>query len=385
MSNFKKSTLKGAALGVALGTAAVLYRDSQNRKDPLNSPSQRRINKALDRTLQIVRREKRIKLNENSRYIIFSDHHKGAGDEADDFNPCKKTYLAALDHYYRDGSTLVLLGDVEELWENQILEVMETHKDVFHSEARFFPDRYIRIVGNHDDAWNNKDAVAKYLEPLFPKIQLLPGLVLEFENDALYGEVFMAHGHQGTLESDVLASFSSRFLRIYRQLQNKFHIGHTTPATDDYLRGEHDTQLYNWASQKRNLILIAGHTHRPVWSSLTHLDQLYMKLYALRLQKREKDEEKNGENDEKYQKEYQEQYENLLREIKKRILKDPPVNDTLKTTPAYFNTGCCRFSDGDITGIEITGRHIRLVKWDGVTLNRSEHISMPLAELFALL
>ena len=374
MSNFKKSTLKGAALGVALGTAAVFYRDSQNRKDPLNSPSQRRINKALDRTLQIARREKRIKLTENSRFVIFSDHHKGAGDEADDFNPCKKTYLAALDHYYKDGSTLILLGDVEELWENQIHEVMETHQDVFRSEARFFPDRYIRIVGNHDDAWNVPSAVATYLEPMLPNIRLLPGLVLEFENEALYGEVFMAHGHQGTIESDILAGFSSRFLPIYRQLQNKFHIGHTTPATDDYLRGEHDTQLYRWASQQRNLILIAGHTHRPVWSSLTHLDQLYMQLYALRLRQKEIDE---GE--------YQEQYQKLLREIKKRLLKDPPVNDTLKTTPSYFNTGCCRFSDGDITGIEISGHSICLVKWDGITLDRKEQISMPLAELFALL
>jgi hypothetical protein len=29
----------------------------------------------------------------------------------------------------------------------------------------------------------------------------------------------------------------------------------------------------------------------------------------------------------------------------------------------YFNTGCCCFSDGDITGIEIEGDRIRLVKW----------------------
>lgn len=31
--------------------------------------------------------------------------------------------------------------------------------------------------------------------------------------------------------------------------------------------------------------------------------------------------------------------------------------------PSYFNTGCCCFSDGDITGIEIEGDSIRLVKW----------------------
>jgi hypothetical protein len=29
----------------------------------------------------------------------------------------------------------------------------------------------------------------------------------------------------------------------------------------------------------------------------------------------------------------------------------------------YFNTGCCCFNDGDITGIEIEGDRIRLIEW----------------------
>ena len=31
--------------------------------------------------------------------------------------------------------------------------------------------------------------------------------------------------------------------------------------------------------------------------------------------------------------------------------------------PSYFNTGCCCFNDGDITGIEIENGYIRLIKW----------------------
>jgi hypothetical protein len=31
--------------------------------------------------------------------------------------------------------------------------------------------------------------------------------------------------------------------------------------------------------------------------------------------------------------------------------------------PTYFNSGCCCFEDGTITGIEIAGGNIRLVKW----------------------
>ena len=31
--------------------------------------------------------------------------------------------------------------------------------------------------------------------------------------------------------------------------------------------------------------------------------------------------------------------------------------------PCYFNTGCCSFGDGDVTGIEISEGQIRLVRW----------------------
>ena len=31
--------------------------------------------------------------------------------------------------------------------------------------------------------------------------------------------------------------------------------------------------------------------------------------------------------------------------------------------PCYFNTGCCSYGDGDVTGIEISGGLIRLVRW----------------------
>jgi hypothetical protein len=34
-----------------------------------------------------------------------------------------------------------------------------------------------------------------------------------------------------------------------------------------------------------------------------------------------------------------------------------------KAKPSYFNSGCCCFDDGDITGIEIAEGFIRLIKW----------------------
>src|SRR5215211_2783982 len=31
--------------------------------------------------------------------------------------------------------------------------------------------------------------------------------------------------------------------------------------------------------------------------------------------------------------------------------------------PCFFNTGCCSFGDGDITGLELADGEIRLVRW----------------------
>ena len=31
--------------------------------------------------------------------------------------------------------------------------------------------------------------------------------------------------------------------------------------------------------------------------------------------------------------------------------------------PSYFNTGCCSFGDGDVTGLEFAGGRVKLVRW----------------------
>jgi hypothetical protein len=31
--------------------------------------------------------------------------------------------------------------------------------------------------------------------------------------------------------------------------------------------------------------------------------------------------------------------------------------------PCYFNSGCCAFRDGDISGLEFSDGEIRLVRW----------------------
>ena len=54
----------------------------------------------------------------------------------------------------------------------------------------------------------------------------------------------------------------------------------------------------------------------------------------------------------------------LENEIRKREKEFAAVAiDYLTMKPSYFNSGCCCFIDGDITGIEIENGKIRLIKW----------------------
>ena len=104
--------------------------------------------------------------------------------------------------------------------------------------------------------------------------------------------------------------------------------------------------MYEWSSKQKDLLLITGHTHQPVFKSLTVLERLYKEF-----QLAEKDKDAV-------------QLKVLLDEIKKREKEFTAVaSDYMSMKPSYFNSGCCCFSDGDITGIEITDGYIRLIKW----------------------
>ncbi len=275
-------------------------------------------------------------------WIIFSDQHKGAGDGADEFRLCKDTYLTALRHYDAEGFRLVLLGDVEELWENRFPEVSRTYQDVLDAEAAFGAERYLRIWGNHDDRWMEEILVAIDLRRYAPAPRLRrvwEGARLSVrDGDIKIGTLFMTHGHQGTLGSDRFKFFSRWALQFYRFMQNRFGVswfgGVDLPSQDDSLRGEHDLIMYNWASNQEKMMLIVGHTHRPVWAGRT--------------------------------KEQQHEPGSL---------------------PAYFNTGCCKFSDGDITGMEIQDGVLRLIRWKtaGGRTFRAVLQEAPLTDLFAQL
>jgi UDP-2,3-diacylglucosamine pyrophosphatase LpxH len=316
-----------------------------------------------------------VPLNGSHRYVIFSDHHKGGGVAADDFGPCKSTYLAALDHYFNEGFHLIVLGDAEELWEESIERVLEKHQDVFDRERRFHEvGRYQRLFGNHDNNWASKGQVAKHLHPIFPGLQVHEGLVFTYTgpDPESSGEVFLAHGHQGTLDSEVFAPVSRVFVRgFWRTFQILFKYSGTQPSKSECLRGEHDTLMYRWAAEQGKLMLIAGHTHRAIWSSQTLLEKKRIELRALQLA-----------NELVPIPDYEGRVAALTAEFGALKAREQLCRDTLKTSWCYFNDGCCCFSDGSVTGYELQDGVFRLVRWDAVGHNRTVLDEERLAHIF---
>lgn len=289
------------------------------------------------------------------KIIIFSDHHRGVRDGADDFMRCEKNYNAALGFYYEMGYKLVILGDAEDLWECWPKDVVKSYAYSLSLESEFNKSgRYIRIYGNHDDFWQHPDAVKKYLSQVFNPLPIVSeGIVFNITgaSNKNPGEIFLTHGHQGTISSDIAAPVAKLAVRyIWRNFQRITGIKLNTPAKNTDKLHEHDQAMYNWARAKGgNTYLITGHTHSPFFST----DLIKNTQDSLNKAVKVKN------NKERAKLRAQLEY---LTTIYQTFL-----NNNSQISLFYFNTGCCSFSDGDITGIEIADGRMSLVRWPDET------------------
>lgn len=218
---------------------------------------------------------RRITFNDDSKFIIFSDCHRGDNSFADDFANNRNIYFHALQDYYKKGFTYCELGDGDELWENiSFKEVFEAHQNVYDLMKLFFNEgRLYRLIGNHDMVYKNKKYVEKNLfsyfdkitgkdAPLFPGIEFTEGLILTHESTKQ--EIFMMHGHQADWMNYVGWKFNRFMVRVlWRQLQ-VFGISDPTIPAKNYkelIKVERRTK--RWIVENKNLFTIIGHTHRP--------------------------------------------------------------------------------------------------------------------------
>ena len=253
------------------------------------------------------------------KFIIFSDQHKGNRDYADDFAGNEFNYLKALEYYHSQNFSFINLGDSEEIWKYTVEEVLPKNEKAFAAEAAFQPNKYFKTFGNHDIIWKNKWDVERLLKNYFAlPLPVYEGIILKttVANEAL--TVFCTHGHQGDKMSDNNAFSTWIVAHVWTPIQRYLKINVNTPSKNYSLRNKHNQLMHQWSSNRKNVLLITGHTHSPVFASGKYSSHPSNKI--------EKD-----------------------------------TNEKLK--PSYYNSGCCCFNDGDITGIEIEDGFIRLIRW----------------------
>ena len=267
-----------------------------------------RANKRLTRAF---RNAENISFDKNSKYIFFSDCHRGDDSVSDMFIRNQNVFLHALNYYYKEGYVYVEVGDGDELWEYKNFRVIRlAHTDVFTVMKKFFDSgRLIMLYGNHNIYLKSKHFVkANYYryydeynqktEDLFKGLEPKEALIFHYKNSRQ--KIFVLHGHQGDFMNDQLWFLSMLLLRyLWRYLHLVGFDNPTSPARNLYKRHKIE-RIYDEWIEKNKIMLICGHTHRP---------------------------------------------------------KFPKADDL-----PYFNTGCCIRTRG-ISGIEIINGEILLVDW----------------------
>ena len=248
------------------------------------------------------------------------------------------------------------MGDVEELWENRAVHVLKRYENVLALE-RQFGQRLWRFYGNHDMAWQHEGNVEKDLAPHVPGTQVREALqVVITDNGQPLAKLFLVHGHQGTIDSgNLLVLPFSRFVvrHVWGALQRARGFANTSPATDAVLRGKHDRAMAAWADRHHErIVLVAGHTHRPVFPGKLPPDR--------GVEAREAEREYRGARESGRELPAARAGHELARV---RALREAPHDPVDLERPSYFNSGCCSFGDGDVTGLEFSEGRVRLVRW----------------------
>ncbi|MEK6153295.1 metallophosphoesterase [Flavobacteriaceae bacterium 3-367] len=227
------------------------------------------------RLTKAYQKAKVIPFDNSSKFIFFSDCHRGDNSFADDFANNRNIYYHALKHYFKTGFTYCELGDGDELWENLSFEpIFEAHKNIFMLLKEYHKaGRLHMIYGNHDMVYRKPDYVKKHLYSYFdPKEEretdLLADLIYEealvLRHRETRQEVFLTHGHQADFMNYHGWRFNRFLVRIlWKPLQVWGIADPTSPAKNHKELIKVEKRVKRWILQNKLKITVIGHTHRP--------------------------------------------------------------------------------------------------------------------------
>lgn len=226
---------------------------------------------------EIFEKSKRLTINNNTKLVIMSDCHRGAGDSYDNFLNNQNIYESALRYYYDKEFTYVELGDGDEMWEVKKYEdIIDVHIEAFRLLKKFNDsNRLFMIYGNHDISKTSKEILKKYFykyynkstkqeEELLNNLEVYESLVLYY-----YGyDIFLVHGHQVDFLNGTLWKLSRFLVRyVWKNLEYVGFKDLTSAAKNYGVSKNVEKKLRDW-SIENNKILIAGHTHRPIFPKI---------------------------------------------------------------------------------------------------------------------
>lgn len=292
------------------------------------------------------------------KYVLMSDLHMGDGGKADDLHHNKDTLMRALEYYRKNRFKLILLGDIEELWQFDLEEIVNKYgKDIYAEMRKFGKGNVYRVYGNHDKDWILQDPLRKEDTDSRWAVE-----ALKMKSKDGRTSILLIHGHQGSVESDKYSWISrvlvKKALKPVEGLAKTLKLyGHSTAKKSEIAKN-YEKIMYSWAKKNR-VIIICGHSHRAIHASKSYIDRLTDKKHKLQkdilAHKRDKQRVKNNI------KKINELAVKIAGEKQKGREIDPAEKNRTPL-PCYFNCGCGLFKDG-MTTLEIENDIIRLAKW----------------------
>ncbi len=286
-------------------------------------------------------------LKSQKRWVIFSDLHMGDGGSTDDFKLNANLFESALENYYLENdSGLILNGDIEELQRFQLKKIIDRWQKVYHLFDKFdAKKRLFKTIGNHD-------LELLLIKHLPFKYKLYESLRLKFGEENL----FVFHGHQASKkyqEHNELIGFTLKYFA------NPLGIKSYSVSHNSKKQYKIEKRVYGFSAFNK-VVSVIGHTHRPLFESLHKIERLRYKIeqlcreYSL-ASKEDLDEIKQEI------KAHKKELKKYFKENKDHSFQNYVYN-TLFHIPCLFNSGCVVGKRG-MTCLEIEGDIIRLVHW----------------------
>ncbi|NCN04100.1 MAG: metallophosphoesterase [Spirochaetales bacterium] len=283
-------------------------------------------------------------LTDQDKYVIFSDFHIGNGTRSDDFKQNASLTIRVLEEYYDQGYHLILNGDVEELQRFSLTDIHESWPEIFALFSAFSESgRLTKLYGNHDfSLLREKESGFRVFE----------SLRFDYHGNSL----FVFHGHQTIrfyYEESALSTFLLRHIATPLGIKNK-SVSHSSSK-----RFTTEKRVYHFSSLT-GVLSIIGHTHRPLFESMSKLDSLRFEIERLCRKYPRASTEKKGR--------IEERIGNLKKELARLLERDDKLDnrrslyDNSLVVPCLFNSGAVIAKNG-ITNLVIENGEMALVHW----------------------